>query len=75
MKKGGRSFFFNALISLIVVEMKKLMNLFIVYIMLRFVIRYIREERFFFGCPLNLRKELPKNKNSSLKYIVLSQFD
>ena len=47
MKKGGRSFFLNALISLIVVEMKKLMNLFIVYIMLRFVIRYIREERFF----------------------------
>ena len=63
MKKGGRSFFFKCTHKFDCSgNEKKLMNLFIVYIMLRFVIRYIREERFFFGCPLNLRKELPKTR-------------
>ena len=51
------------------------MNLFIVYIMLRFVIKYIREERFFFWIPFEFEERFAENKNSSLKCIVLSQFD
>lgn len=48
MKKGGRFFFLKCIYKFDCSgNEKKLMNLFIVYIMLRFVIRYIREERFF----------------------------